>query len=461
MKLRNKLYFISISGIFISIVIIVNILLISKTLNNYQNNAILFKDISAIGSSSYKNRDIFDFGGRFSDSMIEFSQDLLNIESGFIDNYIGNIPNPADYEIKDKNGNEIKMQTRSLIDVGVIISISILVLSTMIEGLLILLSNSEDRMHLIFEIIKNIFIGTVLIISIPYLIKFSIDVVNGLNQTIINNYLVGFSISDKNLSEAIITSMGINSLDPNPNFIVYIGLSLVLLLNCFVIGVNYFLLIFLSVVSPLVFGFLPLHSARKYILDWANKFIQCLIIWPAWIIGIAVLVQIIHSNNTVTASTILGLIGIFGLTAIPSISGGIIGSVSTMIGTGAFSFATRSLSNPTHIDKQAGKDKEKDSSNNHSDYKKDQSFNDWDSFNVHARHHKESEGHGIDHPKYEEHKKHEDSVTAEQIHKFDKDKSDLRNELITTFRYPLPSTSPQQLPETNKKKKRFKRKNNE
>lgn len=265
--------------------------------------------------SGYMNRDIYDLPGQFSDGMIQVSIQLINLEAYFLDNFAGSIPNPTSETYVNNSGDKLNLNTKYLLDFSVKLSLSILILTTSIEAMFqILICELKG----ISQLIKMTFITCVLIIASPLIVKYCVDIFNSLNEVIIANYLQS-NTNGKSLSQSLIYAMGVNANDPNPNYINFIGLSISLIINCFTLGINFFMLLFLSIVFPLILSVLPISGCKGVVLNFMGKYFSCLVVWPCWLICLSIVVTIINSSTNINSTTILGIIGIFSLAAIPHI----------------------------------------------------------------------------------------------------------------------------------------------
>jgi hypothetical protein len=274
--------------------------------------------------------NLLDPVGSIVDPINEALSSLVGQVLGLFNNFVGSTPNIAE---TDGNiyglGSEVPINVDKFYNVTNTIAWLLLPLLIVINGATILVEGSFKGQQLLMQLGKKILIFIVAMVITRYFFIEAINLINQINLLIIQN-LIGNS-SSSTLSEAILTALGIGvndgklALDDGAGFnvfaqaIIWAGLFFFLCMLLFQFIIRFFHLLLHMVLFPIFYTIALLPGGGSTLKGYIEEIVRTLVVQPVFLIGLAIVLEVIRSGNGSVTKLVLGLGALTFLNTIPII----------------------------------------------------------------------------------------------------------------------------------------------
>lgn len=302
-----------------------------------------------------KNIGIFGIDplGSILDPIVEAINKLVQEVLNLFDNFVGSTPNIGknDGEIYGF-GSQVPIQIDKFYNLTNALAWLLLPLFIVINGAAIIMEGSFKGQQLLMQLGKKVLIFVIAMVATRYIFVQAIDLMNAINKLIIQDLISGNSSL---LSQAVLSAMGIQSdgsklsfpdsggFNPFAQAIIWGALLFFLVLLLFQFIVRFFHLLLHMVLYPVfyVIGLMP--GGGQFLRTWIEEIVRTLIVQPIFLIGFAVVIEIIKGGNGSVAKIVLGLGAVSFLNTVPIIINRMSGFLWTMgggIAAGMFAMGT-------------------------------------------------------------------------------------------------------------------------
>lgn len=264
----------------------------------------------------------------FQEGIIDGVSEIIKQTVGLFDDYVGFTPNIArnDGEIKDSSGKTIPMGFDKFYRVTMNIAWALLPLVIVLYGAFLALEGGFRGVQLLQQISKKVLLFVIAMVAMRFVFGLFIDLNNGINSYVLQNLL-----GSPKLSDAILNSLGLAISDNKLTFsiegvlntfgeiILWIGLFFMLMTLLFQFVIRFFHLLLHVLMFPIVLIISLLPGGEQFFKNYMEELLRSLFLQPIFLVGLAIVIQIISSVNQPVPKVILGLGSLAFMNLIPSI----------------------------------------------------------------------------------------------------------------------------------------------
>lgn len=264
----------------------------------------------------------------FQEGIIDGVSEIIKQAVGLFDDYVGFTPNIArnDGEIKDSSGKTMPMGFDKFYRVTMNIAWALLPLVIVLYGAFLALEGGFRGVQLLQQISKKVLLFIIAMVSMRFVFGLFIDLNNGINSYLLQNLL-----GSPKLSDAILNSLGLAISDNKLTFsiegvlntfgeiILWIGLFFMLMTLLFQFVIRFFHLLLHVLMFPIVLIISLLPGGEQFFKNYVEELLRSLFLQPIFLVGLAIVIQIISSVNQPVPKVILGLGSLAFMNLIPSI----------------------------------------------------------------------------------------------------------------------------------------------
>lgn len=275
-------------------------------------------------------------------------QEILNL----FDNFVGSTPNIAknDGQVYGM-GSQVPIQVDKFYALTNTLAWLLLPLFIAINGAAIIMEGSFKGQQLLMQLGKKILIFVIAMVATRYIFVQAIDLINAINQLIIQNLIGNSSL----LSKAVLSAMGVQNdgsklsfpdsggFNPFAQAIIWGALLVFLTLLLFQFIVRFFHLLLHMILFPIIYvvGLMP--GGGQFLKTWIEEIVRTLIMQPIFLIGFAIVIEIIKGGNGSVAKIVLGLGAVSFLNTVPILvnrMSGFLWSIGGGLAAGMFAMGT-------------------------------------------------------------------------------------------------------------------------
>ncbi len=304
-----------------------------------------------------EERSIGIFGidplGSILDPIVEAINKLVQEVLNLFDNFVGSTPNIGrnDGEIYGF-GSEVPIQIDKFYNLTNALAWLLLPLFIVMNGAAIIMEGSFKGRELLMQLGKKVLIFVIAMAATRYILVQAIDLMNAINKLIIQDLISGNSSL---LSQAVLSAMGVQSdgsklsfpdsggFNPFAQAIIWGTLLCFLVLLLFQFIVRFFHLLLHMILYPVIYVIGLMPGGGQFLRTWIEEIVRTLIVQPIFLLGFAVVIEIIKGGNGSVAKIVLGLGAVSFLNTVPIIVNRISGFLWTMgggIAAGMFAMGT-------------------------------------------------------------------------------------------------------------------------
>lgn len=297
--------------------------------------------------------DLLDPVGSIVDPIVEAIAKLVQQILDLFDNFVGSTPNIGknDGEIYGA-GSQVPINVDKFYTLTTTLAWLLLPLFITINGAAIIIEGSFKGQQLLMQLAKKVLVFVVAMIATRYIFVEAIDLINGINKLILQDLVGGNSGL---LSGSLLNALGVTVSDDKLQFadsggfnpfaqaIIWAGLFFFLSLMLFQFIVRFFHLFLHMVLYPIIYVIGLLPGGGQFLKTWIEEIVRTLIFQPIFLIGLAMVIEIIKGGNGSVAKIILGIGALAFLNTVPMIVNRMSGFLWTMggaIGAGLFAAGT-------------------------------------------------------------------------------------------------------------------------
>lgn len=295
----------------------------------------------------------FDPVGAIVDPIVEAIAKLVKQILELFDNFVGSTPNIGknDGEVYGA-GSQVPIQVDKFYTLTTTIAWLLMPLFITINGAAIIIEGSFKGRQLLVQLGKKVLLFVIAMIATRYIFIEAIDLINGINKLILQDLIGGNSGL---LSQSILSAMGVEAdgekltfgdsagFNPFAQAIIWAGLFFFLSLMLFQFIVRFFHLFLHMVLYPIIYVIGLLPGGSQFLRTWIEEIVRTLMFQPIFLIGLAMVIEIIKGGNGSVAKIILGIGALAFLNTVPMIVNRMSGFLWTMggaIGAGLFAAGT-------------------------------------------------------------------------------------------------------------------------
>jgi hypothetical protein len=297
--------------------------------------------------------NVFDPVGSIVDPIVEAISNLVERILELFDNFVGSTPNigKRDGQVYGA-GSEVPIQVGKFYALTTTIAWLLLPLFITINGAAIIIEGSFKGQQLLMQLGKKVLIFIAMMIITRYIFVEAIDLINGINKLILHDLIGGESGL---LSQSLLSALGVakdenkltfvdsGGFNPFAQAIIWAGLFFFLSLMLFQFIVRFFHLFLHMILYPIIYVIGLLPGGGQFTRTWVEEIVRTLMFQPIFLIGLAMVIEIIKGDNGAVAKIILGIGALAFLNTIPMIINKMSGFLWTMggaIGAGLFAAGT-------------------------------------------------------------------------------------------------------------------------
>lgn len=265
------------------------------------------------------------------DPIVDGIKSVIQQGIGLFDDFIAYTPNIANNngQIYGVSGDHINFNVDKFFNLTTSIAWLLLPLIVVINGTYIILVSNPNGILIVKQLGKKVLLFAIGMVALRVAFALAIDLTNAINGYILQqlvggsspalsiNILHALGIDDTGLTLTLPSDTGIFNIFAQ--IILWAGLFIALVGLLFQFGMRFFDLLFHILLYPIILLISLIPGGEKFFNEYIEQISKNLFLQPMFLIGVAIVIEFIASQNGAITKLILGLISLVFLNLVPTI----------------------------------------------------------------------------------------------------------------------------------------------